>query len=789
MFQKKFKLNDKLRNKDFGKIASFERDKLYTEISDDKFVFQNPIFSQEYVKTRRKENNYSSKINSEMKLSFFLSSIPSFADFSDDQFVKLEEQAIVKCFPPGDILFRQGDQGDAFYVIQNGTVDVLVQETPSLLRNGDFGKVVNRLTQGSYFGERALMTSEVRAATIRATESTDCLVFPRAIYEDIISRSTALIGKNAKDDVDLSKDHETRALLKHVENILDIEKQPASAKIRRILYELTTAFTPELSVDEVISRMVLTVKSSLKADRVGLFVLNADRQSMILKVSERSKGILLPVRGLAGVVIESNHVLNIADAYQDKRFDATMDRRTGYRTRQVLGVPLQHPLTGEAIGLLQVNNKSNDNLEGFTLEQQKLLELAAAQLSELLMGRQEIFLHSGMESSASGFGASNDVATVVSSAEIATSFCVTVSKLQLTKHCMTIIAKESITTVEITIGLYLAMTSLCQPKVVTLELRGISGSACLIELNECITFDIIVRDLPRAARIIFRISGIRKALQSTRHSLGWCAASVFDFKGCIDNNIDLKMFPGDNEIPINTTLSNTHDTIPPSGLTAILASDLVTTDLQINNMSVKVVHSMPPRPKEILADIQINAFTSITLARLDYIRLLSFNPMCTSIMTIDDKHFLWELRYSILDRADLLPAIVMSVDWSNAICVQELYDLLDLWKSPTPIQALLLLDRKFMDPKVRAYASHCLENLADEELGLYMLQLCQQLKFENSIDSALSRFLLRRALTNQRLIGHMFFWLLQSEIYNLDVKIRFSSLLEVIFVPEIFNIC
>jgi hypothetical protein len=72
-----------------------------------------------------------------------------------------------------------------------------------------------------------------------------------------------------------------------------------------------------------------------------------------------------------------------------------------------------------------------------------------------------------------------------------------------------------------------------------------------------------------------------------------------------------------------------------------------------------------------------------------------------------------------------------------------------------------------------------LEELNDDELGLYMLQLCQQLKFESHIDSALSRFLLRRALSNQRHIGHIFFWFLQSEVYNVDVKRRFTSLLEI----------
>jgi hypothetical protein len=119
----------------------------------------------------------------------------------------------------------------------------------------------------------------------------------------------------------------------------------------------------------------------LHSDRVGLFILTEDKKSMILKVwinarwnistlisgvyvcekvSERSKGLQLPLRGLAGEVIRSNTPLNIADAYQDSRwwmtsnnsvdevqnglfhllrFDPTMDRRTGYRTRQVLTLP------------------------------------------------------------------------------------------------------------------------------------------------------------------------------------------------------------------------------------------------------------------------------------------------------------------------------------------------------------------------------------------------------------------------------------------------------------------
>ena len=60
------------------------------------------------------------------------------------------------------------------------------------------------------------------------------------------------------------------------------------------------------------------------------------------------------MKGLAGAVAEMNVTINVADAYQDSRFDVTMDRRTGYRTRQTVSVPVRHPASGDCIGVLQV---------------------------------------------------------------------------------------------------------------------------------------------------------------------------------------------------------------------------------------------------------------------------------------------------------------------------------------------------------------------------------------------------------------------------------------------------
>ena len=551
-------------------------------------------------------------------------------------------------------------------------------------------------------------------------------------------------------------------------------------------------------------------KAALKVDRVGLFVLSEDKRSIILKVSERSKGVRLPVRGIAGCVLQTNSAIRIADAYQDARFDATMDRRTGYRTRQILGVPLRHPLSGEAIGLLQVNNRLDDAQQpcpdSFTPDHQKMIELAAEQLSELLHGREDVFIQTGSSASdMSSYGHGvGDGLVLLNTADVQAPLQVELHSLSLNQGCRTIIVQEAMTSVEVEVSLYLGLSLLCDPVRVPVAVpasyrtpaAGYSAAAnksSKLDVLTRIEFGIAVRNLPRAARVLFKVVGSAKKARSAlllssksgaakEVSVGWVAAILFDYKGCMNTVLcGLELFPGDIDSPITTTLNNVSGATSVSNkLSMVLAPDLV---LSADAMTprVKIVHSMPSRtePMEIAEGDQLQELSAGDNEALDGILQLSFNPMSSSIMTEEDKEFLWDVRYNILNRAELLPAFVMSVRWQSAERVQELYDLLDLWAPPSPTQALQLLDRRFMDSKVRAYAVHRLEDLKDDELALYMLQLCQQLKFENYVDSALSRFLLRRALGNKKLIGHIYFWLLESEVHNKDVCRRFVILLQV----------
>ena len=58
------------------------------------------------------------------------------------------------------------------------------------------------------------------------------------------------------------------------------------------------------------------------------------------------------------------------------------------------------------------------------------------------------------------------------------------------------------------------------------------------------------------------------------------------------------------------------------------------------------------------------------------------------------------------------------------------------------------------------------------------LQLTQVLKFEPFHDSALARFLLRRAVRNPQDVGHVFYWLLQAEMHLDEVSQRYGAMLE-----------
>lgn len=93
-------------------------------------------------------------------------------------------------FEKGTVIVRQGERGDAFYIIQSGSVDVFTRE------NGV--KPVASLEQGHFFGERALISEDVRQATCIATSDVKCLTLTREDFVRMLGNLQDLIDDDRR---------------------------------------------------------------------------------------------------------------------------------------------------------------------------------------------------------------------------------------------------------------------------------------------------------------------------------------------------------------------------------------------------------------------------------------------------------------------------------------------------------------------------------------------------------------------------------------------------------------
>ncbi|EMG50994.1 BCY1 cAMP-dependent protein kinase regulatory subunit [Candida maltosa Xu316] len=84
-----------------------------------------------------------------------------------------------KSFPKDTVIIKQGDEGDFFYIIETGTVDFYVNDAK-----------VNSSSEGSSFGELALMYNSPRAATAVAASDVVCWALDRLTFRRILLEGT-----------------------------------------------------------------------------------------------------------------------------------------------------------------------------------------------------------------------------------------------------------------------------------------------------------------------------------------------------------------------------------------------------------------------------------------------------------------------------------------------------------------------------------------------------------------------------------------------------------------------
>ncbi|TAK44941.1 MAG: GspE/PulE family protein, partial [Betaproteobacteria bacterium] len=150
----------------------------------------------------------------------------------------------------------------------------------------------------------------------------------------------------------------------------DVTARLASQKQLQVV---TNKIHATSNIDEIMLELSAEICILFNADRLTIYSLAEDKQSIVSKLKtglNSFKDLKLPVaeHSIAGYVALSRKMVNIRDVYDDTelksinpnlRFLQEVDKRTGYRTKQMLVAPIMDVQAQELVGVIQlINNKA-----------------------------------------------------------------------------------------------------------------------------------------------------------------------------------------------------------------------------------------------------------------------------------------------------------------------------------------------------------------------------------------------------------------------------------------------
>ncbi len=150
-----------------------------------------------------------------------------------------------------------------------------------------------------------------------------------------------------------------------------------------MLHSVASMLSKQVTKDRLLRAMVDRVVAELAAERGTLYLVDAvtgELHSRVAHLPELDEIRLPAGQGLAGHVAESGRSVIVPDAASDARFFPGVDKATGFKTRNMLVVPIRDN-EGAIRGVLQVLNRKRGN---FGAADKELLEDLAEQVAQAL---------------------------------------------------------------------------------------------------------------------------------------------------------------------------------------------------------------------------------------------------------------------------------------------------------------------------------------------------------------------------------------------------------------------
>lgn len=163
--------------------------------------------------------------------------------------------------------------------------------------------------------------------------------------------------------------------------MMDRKGTPVDRGALEHILKVTRQLARPLDLQTMLKLVVDEGRAVLQAERGTVFLYDPDSDDLYATVATGTGTFRIPAdRGIVGECARTRQLVNVPDCYADPRFNSEVDKKTGYRTRCLLTVPLIG-YDDSLVGVFQVLNKQDG---AFTRQDEQVATALAAQCAVAL---------------------------------------------------------------------------------------------------------------------------------------------------------------------------------------------------------------------------------------------------------------------------------------------------------------------------------------------------------------------------------------------------------------------
>ncbi len=111
----------------------------------------------------------------------FLRQVTLFKSLSDKALLDLSAITIEQTIPPKNVVFKEGDKGDALYIIKSGKVNILKRNSSGV------DSVLVSLGKGMVIGDMAIIDEQPRSASVATIQETSFLIITKDDFRNLLA--------------------------------------------------------------------------------------------------------------------------------------------------------------------------------------------------------------------------------------------------------------------------------------------------------------------------------------------------------------------------------------------------------------------------------------------------------------------------------------------------------------------------------------------------------------------------------------------------------------------------